>query len=224
MSVALEAPAAVPAAAIETAGLWHRYAPGRGLEPVSLSAAAPGALAVTGPNGSGKSTLLRILAGLLRPSGGSATIRVGGRLVPATARRHSVGYAGADLMFYEELSADENLVFAGEALGLEGARPRARESLARVGLEARARDPVSTLSSGMRQRLRLAFALLHRAPVLLLDEPGSHLDEEGSALVRRIVEEQRRDRLVVIATNDERESRLAEQRIELRGRSLGNPA
>ena len=223
MSVALQAPAA-PATAVEAEGLWHRYAPGRGLEPISFSAGAPGALAVTGSNGSGKSTLLRILAGLLRPSGGSATIRVGGQGVPARARRHAVGYAGADLMFYEELTAGENLEFAGEALGLIGARARALETLARVGLEPRANDPVRTLSSGMRQRLRLAFALLHGAPVLLLDEPGSHLDEEGSSLVRRIVEEQRRDHLVVIATNDERESRLAEQRIELRGRGLGHPA
>jgi len=82
---------------------------------------------------------------------------------------------------------------------------------------------VAALSSGMRQRLRLAFALLHRPPILLLDEPGSHLDDEGRALTAAIVAEQRRAGLVLLATNDERESALADSRIELRG-GLGHPA
>jgi heme exporter protein A len=224
MSVAVEPSAPASAMAVEAAGLWHRYAPGRGLETVSFSVAAPGAVAVTGVNGSGKSTLLRIMAGLLRPSGGTLTVRVAGRPLTAATRRHAVGYAGSDLMFYEELSASENLSFAGRALGLEQPHRMALEALTRVGLERYAGDRVGALSSGMKQRLRLAFALLHRPALLLLDEPGRHLDEEGGTLVRRIVEAQRREGMVVIATNDERESRLAEQRIELRGRGLGHPA
>ena len=93
-----------------------------------------------------------------------------------------------------------------------------------MGLGARARDRVAALSSGMTQRLRLAFALLLRPPLLLLDEPGSHLDEEGRVLVERIVDEEARTGLVVIATNESREWGLAAQRIELRGRGLGHPA
>jgi heme exporter protein A len=151
-------------------------------------------------------------------------LRVAGRPLPAGARRRWVGYAASDLTFYDELSAAENLSFAAEALGLGSPQTVAMEGLVGVGLERYAHDRVEALSSGMKQRLRLAFARLHRPPVLLLDEPSSHLDEEGCALVRRIVEQQRRDGLVIIATNDERESRLAEQRIELRGRSLGHPA
>ena len=85
-------------------------------------------------------------------------------------------------------------------------------------------DRVTALSSGMVQRLRLAFALLHRPPVLLLDEPGSHLDDDGRAMVARVVDQERRTGIVLIATNDEREWRLAEQRIELRGSGLGHPA
>jgi heme exporter protein A len=94
--------------------------------------------------------------------------------------------------------------------------------LEEVGLGARLHDRVSVLSSGMKQRLRLAFALLHRPPLLLLDEPGSHLDEEGRDLVERIVAARAREGLVVIATNDEREWGLAAQRIELRGCGLGH--
>jgi len=96
--------------------------------------------------------------------------------------------------------------------------------LEQVGLRARADDRADALSSGTRQRLRLAFALLHRPPVLLLDEPGSHLDEEGRALVARLVDEQRARGLVLIATNDEREWKRADRKIELRARDLGDPA
>ena len=76
----------------------------------------------------------------------------------------------------------------------------------------------------MKQRLRLAFALLDRPPLLLFDEPGSHMDEEGRALVARLVDLHRRSGMVLIATNDEREWKLAEQRINLRGRGVGDPA
>ena len=74
------------------------------------------------------------------------------------------------------------------------------------------------------QRVRLAFALLHRPAVLLLDEPGSHLDEDGRAMLAATIARQRAHGVVVLATNDEREWRLADRRIELRGRAVGDPA
>jgi len=135
-----------------------------------------------------------------------------------------LGFASPELAFYEELSCLENLTFAAEACGARDRVARASAALERVGLAARARDRVAALSSGMTQRLRLAFALLLRPPLLLLDEPGSHLDEEGRSLVERIVDEEARTGLVVIATNESREWGLAAQRIELRGRGLGRPA
>jgi ABC-type multidrug transport system ATPase subunit len=122
------------------------------------------------------------------------------------------------------MSAGENLLFAADARALPGARAAVATALARVGLEARAGDLVPELSSGMQQRLRLAFALLGGPALLLLDEPGSHLDEEGRATVARVVDEQARAGLVLLATNDEREMKLGAQRIELRRRGLGDSA
>jgi len=196
----------------------------RALDDVSLRVPNGSLVCVVGPNGSGKSTLLRIASGLLRANRGQSTLTVAGKPVTPAERRRWVGYATPELAFYEELTAVENLTFVAEARGMASPAKAAREALARVGLEARGADRVGELSSGMKQRLRLAFALLDRPPVLLLDEPGGHLDDEGRTMLARLVDETRRTTLVLIATNDEREWRIAEQRIELRGRGLGHPA
>ena len=223
MSAAVAQPVTAPLA-LEAEGLMHRYGRRQGLDPLSFRLAAPGAVVLTGPNGSGKSTLLRILAGLLRPTAGSATLRIGAEDLPPSARRLRVGFASPELAFYDELSVTENLVFAAEARGLADPRVAVATALERVGLAARARDLVPELSSGMKQRLRLAFALLGGPAVVLLDEPGSHLDDEGRASVARLVDEQARAGLVILATNDEREMKLGAQSIELRRRGLGDPA
>ncbi len=225
MSAAAPAATAVATAVtIAAERLAHRYGGRRGLQPVSFEVAAPGVVAVTGANGSGKSTLLRILSGLLRPTDGVVRlIRDGREILPADRRRH-VGLATPELAFYPEFSSHENLAFAASAHGLAAPAAAARAALERVGLGARADDRVAALSSGMKQRLRLAFALLHRPPVLLLDEPGSHMDEEGRRVMEGFVAEHARSGLVLIATNEEREWRLAGRRIELVGRGLGDPA
>jgi heme exporter protein A len=215
---------AAAALAIEAQGLAHRYAPGRGLEAVSFTLTGPGSALIAGANGAGKSTLLRIVAGLLRPSAGSLQVSESGRALDPAARRMRVGFASPDLQFYDELSAAENLEFAAAARGLSEPQGAAREALVRVGLEARARDRVPALSSGMRQRLRLAFALLGRPPLLLIDEPGSHLDEGGRAALRAIVDEERRHALVLVAGNEEGDRSLGGEKIELRGGGLGRPS
>jgi heme exporter protein A len=215
---------AVATLTLEADGLTHRYGRRRGLDALSFRVASPGVVAVTGPNGSGKSTLLRIIAGLLRPTAGSLSLALGGETLEPAARRLRVGFAAPELAFYDEMSAAENLAFAAEARGLADAAREVEAALERVGLAARARDRVPELSSGMRQRLRLAFALLGRPALVLLDEPGSHLDDEGRATVARVVDEQARAGLVILATNDERETKLGTQRIELRRRGLGDPA
>ena len=224
MSAALAPVARAAAVTLVASDLSHRYGRRAGLEAVSFSLGSPGTVAITGANGSGKSTLLRVVAGLLRASGGTLTMSVDGRAVLPAERRCWVGFAAPELSFYDELTVEENLAFAAEARGLVDTDGAAAAAMGRVGLAARASDRVTALSSGMKQRLRIAFALLHRPPVLLLDEPGSHLDDEGRATVAALIEQERRAGLVLIATNDEREWRLAEQRIELRGRGLGHPA
>jgi len=134
------------------------------------------------------------------------------------------GLATPELAFYEEFTATENLVFAAEARGLAAPPRAAAAALERVGLGTRSADRVGAFSSGMKQRLRLAFALLHEPAILLLDEPGSHLDESGREAVRDVVARHAARGLVLLATNDPEEIQLAERHLELHGHGLGDPA
>ena len=214
-----------PAVRVGGSKLSHRY--GRrttGVRELEFEFTAPGTVAVTGPNGSGKSTLLRILAGLLRPTAGSTTVSVDGRDHRPADRRDVLGFVTPELSFYEEFTGTENLVFAAEARGLEAPARAAAAALDGVGLAGRAADRVASYSSGMKQRLRLAFALLHEPPILLLDEPGSHLDESGREAVRGVVARHAARGLVLLATNDPEEIRLAGRQMELRGHGLGDPS
>src|SRR5690606_4608568 len=173
---------------------------------LALTAVAGEPLAVVGANGSGKSTLLTLLAGVLTPTAGAVRLTLDGREVPAEERPHCVGFVAPYLQLYDPFSARENLRFLAAARRLPGAAARVAAALERVGLAARADDRLATYSTGMRQRLRLAAALLHDPPVLLLDEPSATLDAAGRTLVAGLVATA--DAVVVVATNDEAEAAL----------------
>ncbi|MFQ5570191.1 MAG: ATP-binding cassette domain-containing protein [Rhodothermales bacterium] len=159
-------------------------------------------LAVTGANGSGKSTLLRILAGVLRPSKGEVTLHVNGEVIAGEERPLHTGFVAPYLNVYDGFSARENLVFLAKARRLSHASHRIDEVLDQVALSARADDLVGTYSSGMKQRVKYAAALLAAPPLLLLDEPSSNLDTAGVAMVERVIEHQRdAGCLVIVATN-----------------------
>lgn len=186
-------------------GLGKRYARRWLFRDLSFEVERGQRLAILGHNGSGKSTLLRLLAGLLTPSEG--------RVVPPEGDlRHAVGYAALEMALYAPLTVDEHLQLSAD---LRGCDARSDELLGMVNL-AYARDlPAGQLSTGMKARLKLAMAIQPRPSVLLLDEPGAALDEEGRDLVRRIAEEQTARGALIVATNDPTERRLATHELEL---------
>src|SRR2546423_6090574 len=164
--------------AIELDGLRREFGDRTALADVSLRLDADGSLAVLGPNGSGKSTLLRILAGLLRPSGGDASV-LGCALPKETHRlRGRVGYLGHAPLLYRDLSPRENLGLAAALHGLDpvASGSRIEHLLAAVGMSTRGGDRVAELSAGMKQRIDICRALLHEPELLLLDGPDAHLD------------------------------------------------
>lgn len=207
---------------IEGRGVGHRFAPGRGLEPVTFTIEGHGLTAVTGANGSGKSTLLRIVSGLLRPGRGDSEVRVAGRVYPAVERRLVSGWCAPELQFYVEFTVRENLAFAAEARGLASPAAAVRAAVEEIGLEARLDDRAGALSSGLRQRLRLAFAVLGDPAILLLDEPGSHLDDAGRQTLAAMIQRRARRSRVILATNDPMEWNLAHERITLGAHGLGH--
>ena len=172
--------------------------------------------AVTGVNGSGKSTLVRILAGVLTPGKGQVALRISDRAITREQHPFHIGLVAPYLNVYEDFSPEENLLFLARARGYDKPGDRIASVLERVGLPDRGKDLVKTFSSGMKQRVRIASALFFNPPVLLLDEPGSNLDESGHSLVRSIIEESAEDgRIVVLATNDDREVALCTREVRI---------
>jgi ABC-2 type transport system ATP-binding protein len=193
------------------------------LSEVSLCVADGECVALVGPNGAGKSTLLRVLATLVLPTAGEA--RVLGRDVvdEASAVRRAIGVTtGDDRSFFWRLSGFQNLVFFGQLQGLDyrTARARSVEILECVGLTAAADRRFAGYSTGMRQRLGIARALLHRPRVLLLDEPTANLDLEYRGRVLEMLREllATGDVTALIASHDAGlAATLAERVIRLEG-------
>ncbi|HEX6900477.1 MAG TPA: ABC transporter ATP-binding protein [Thermoanaerobaculia bacterium] len=155
------------------------------LEGVSGAVETGGMLLVTGPNGSGKSTLLRCLAGLLAPDGGRIAYRENGADLDAAARRRRIGVVAPDLAFYSELTVAENLAFFARLRRVSPEKGLAVLDRLSLPLDRMA----GALSSGMRQRLRWAWALLHSPRLLLLDEPFQNFDAPGERISRELLAE-----------------------------------
>ena len=175
--------------ALATRALAKRYGTIEALRGVDLEVGEGELVGLLGPNGAGKSTLVKIAVGLVRASGGEAS--VGGVPAGSRAARASLGYLAELFRFPGWYSADEVLLLHQRLAGSSGGEAERAELLGLVGLaEARARR-VDAMSKGMQQRLGIAQALVGSPRLLLLDEPTSALDPAGRRTVRRLLEELR---------------------------------
>jgi len=178
---------------IRARALEKRYGDKRILRGVALDVGADDFVLVTGPNGSGKTTLLRLCAGLAAPTRGELEVNV---------ERGAIGYVAHEPLVYRELTALENLDLYGRLYRVPERRERSGMLLERFGLWDARHARAGSFSRGMLQRLALCRALLHEPRLLLLDEPYSGLDDEGTRLLDRELTERAERAAFVVATHE----------------------
>lgn len=188
------------------------YGRNRALEQVSFLI-GEGITALLGPNGAGKTTLLSILATLIEPTSGRAS--VGGYDVCSQRRevRQILGFLPQDFGLYDRLTAYEFLDYMSVLKGIRNRRQCVQWALEQVGLEHHARQRIGTFSGGMRQRLGIAQALLNTPPVLIVDEPTSGLDPAERNRFRQLLIRLAANRTVILATHLVEDVSLAAERV-----------
>ena len=175
----------------------------RAVSHVSFRADRGAILGLLGPNGAGKSTMLALLGTLLRPSTGRILYGKYDASHHGASLRASIGVLGHDLFLYPELTARENLEFFAGLYNVRDRRGAAAAALEHAGLADRADEAVTSFSRGMRQRLGLERALIHRPRLLLLDEPFTGLDDASAAsLGRRLGALRDQGTIIILATHD----------------------
>lgn len=174
-----------------------------------------GILGIAGANGSGKSTLVKIIAGIDSPSNGKILHKENNNEIVFEKLHNYIGFVSPYLVLYEEFSAFENLKFFAEIRGVSFNKEKIDYLLNQFLLYARKDDLVKTYSSGMKQRLKFIFALMHSPSLIILDEPTSNLDTEGKDSVYKIVESESKNNVVLIASNEESDLRLCTNIIKL---------
>lgn len=180
-----------------------------------------GIFGIAGANGSGKSTLLKCLAYLLRPNSGTISWQQDGTDLSQDEVKAQIGYAAPYINLYAELSISENLRFLMEARGEKADLKTLEQTITRLQIPQLADKLYGNLSTGQQQRAKLAAAIIRKPQILMLDEPGSNLDEKGHQLVANIVNsEAEKGTLVFLASNDPAEIALCDTVLEVRSNEV----
>lgn len=174
-----------------------------------------GITGITGPNGSGKSTLVKIIGGIIAPSKGKVIHSSNGTEIIPEKLHNYLGFVSPYLVLYDEFTSYENLDHFAKIRDVQFNKEKIDYLLNKFLLFNRRNDLVKTYSSGMKQRLKFIFALMHSPHLLILDEPTSNLDDEGKASVYQIVEEESKNAVVIIASNERSDLALCSNLIEL---------
>ena len=194
-----------------------RYGAVYALRNLTLTIAAGECVAIAGRNGSGKTTLLRVAAQLVRAGRGTISYTGG-----TSNYRPTIGFVAHATMVYDELTAQENLLFFARLQNVENATKRVAGLLGEVGLADRKDSPVRTFSRGMRQRVAIARALLAQPSLLLFDEPGTGLDAESGAWLTGYIHKLRDSGCTILMSlhGESEMARLATRAIRLEAGSV----
>lgn len=182
---------------------------------VSIDLYGNSSLVITGKNGSGKSTLLKVISHLIRPDKGKIRLEINSCVIAVEKFYSHIGLFAPYLNLYDELTASENLDFFYD-LKVETKsekKDKIKSLLEKVGLYNRKDDLVRNYSSGMRQRLKLAYSVMNSPALLLMDEPRTNLDEQGISVVYELAEEQKKRGILILATNEKEDTELCSSRL-----------
>ncbi len=179
---------------------------------LSFSIKTGNSLSLTGPNGSGKSTLMQILAYIQKPTRGSVTFFQNEKKLEENDINRYIGFTSPLLNPYEELTGYENIYFV-----LRNKKDEAKIlPLMEEFLLIKHKDKsLKYYSSGMKQRLKFICAVINDPPILFFDEPGTNLDRKGKDLIYSYIESVKKEKIIVIATNEEEEIRLCREDIKI---------
>jgi len=186
---------------IQVNSLIKDYGARRALHSITFDANQGEIVGFLGPNGAGKTTTMRILAGYMPPTDGTAMVAGYDVVEESLEVRKRVGYLPETVPLYTDMTALEYLKFMAELRHIPNSEDRAYESLEQVNLTDRANGFIANFSKGMRQRVGLAQALIHRPEVLILDEPTIGLDPAQVVEIRNVIREIGKDRTVLLSTH-----------------------
>ncbi len=187
--------------AIETHNLVKDYGNIVAVNGLSLNVKPGIVYGFLGPNGAGKSTTINMLMGFIKPTGGSASVLGFDVKAQHYDIRKITGYLPERPAFYDDLTAAANMEYFGKLMGIEGLETRTKELLKQVGLEGRGNDRVRTYSHGMRQRLGIGIALLGNPKLLILDEPTTGLDPQGSHDIRELIKKLKGEHVTIFLSS-----------------------
>ncbi|HET7616236.1 MAG TPA: ABC transporter ATP-binding protein [Bacillales bacterium] len=176
------------------------YGKNEALKDVTFSVRPGTCFGLLGPNGAGKSTTMKILTGLVDPDGGNAEVLGKDALKERSEIRRQVGYVPQSITLYEKLSAYDNLKFFGEMYGVKGPELKTRidDILRKTGLDDRRNDAVETFSGGMKRRINMAAAMLHRPKLLILDEPTVGIDPQSRNHIFEMIQSLKKNGVTII--------------------------
>ncbi len=174
-----------------------------------------GVFGIAGANGSGKSTLVKIIAGIISPSKGKIIHKDNNKEIIDVKLHNHIGFVSPYLVLYEEFSAWENMTYFAQIRGVDFNKEKIENLLNEFLLFDRKDDLVKTYSSGMKQRLKFIFALMHSPNLIILDEPTSNLDDKGKESVYKIIADESKSGIVIIASNEKADLTQCQQIIRL---------
>lgn len=182
---------------------------------INLSLDKPGVFGISGPNGSGKSTLIKILAGINSATKGQVNHIYNGKEIPSEKLHNHIGFVSPYLVLYDEFSAWENLNYFTSIREVTFDKERVENHLDKLLLLKRKDDLVKAYSSGMKQRLKFIFALMHSPQFIFLDEPTSNLDDEGKQTVYDLIKIESDKAIVVVASNEKNDLAYCSEILDL---------